>query len=347
MRSRSSCPRLEDEASCGRFGVSELALWRRRWYAGAGRQHRLRRPVISIGNLSHGGRGKTPVVSLLARWLVEAGERPAILTRGYARSRPEDGVVVVSDGRHLLADVERGGDEPLLLARDAPGACVVVSEQRALAGALAERALGATVHLLDDGFQHLQLARDLDVVIVTREDLADRPVPFGRLREPVAALAAADAVLMDGAAGPEGPGIRLQSGADAAVRFAVRREIGDPLPLEPERSWSAPDRRVVAVAGIARPQRFVESLRAAGWIVAEALTFGDHHRYTATDLAAIAVAANRAGAPVVTTAKDAARLLRLRPLTVPFAFVPLAVSVDPPKFREWVFERLAERRAGR
>jgi tetraacyldisaccharide 4'-kinase len=327
--------------------VSELALWRRRWYAGAGRQQRLRRPVISVGNLSHGGRGKTPVVSLLARWLVEAGERPAILTRGYARSRPEDGVVVVSDGRHLLADVERGGDEPLMLARDAPGACVVVSEQRALAGALAERALGATVHLLDDGFQHLQLARDLDVVIVTREDLADRPVPFGRLREPVAALAAADAVFMDVAAAPDDPPISAESGPAVAapVRFLLRRAIGEAVPLEPERSWSAADRRIVAVAGIARPQRFVDSLRAAGWIVAEALMFGDHHAYTTTDLAAMAAAANRAGAPIVTTAKDAARLLRLRPLPVPIAFVPLAIAIDPPGFREWMFERLAEGRA--
>jgi tetraacyldisaccharide 4'-kinase len=327
--------------------VSELALWRRRWYAGAGRQQRLRRPVISVGNLSHGGRGKTPVVGLLARWLVEAGERPAILTRGYARSRPEDGVVVVSDGRHLLADVERGGDEPLMLARDAPGACVVVSEQRALAGALAERALDATVHLLDDGFQHLQLARDLDVVIVTREDLADRPVPFGRLREPVAALAAADAVLMDVASGPDGPRSPAESGAEIAApdRFLLRRAIGEPVPLEPERAWSAADRRVVAVAGIARPQRFVDSLRAAGWTVAEALMFGDHHAYTGTDLAGMAAAANRAGAPIVTTAKDAARLLRLRPLPVPIAFVPLAIAIDPPRFREWMFERLAEGRA--
>ncbi len=102
-----------------------------------------------------GGRGKTPVVAYVARLLVEAGERPAILSRGYGRRRQEDGVVVVSDGRHLLADLDRSGDEPLMLARTVPGAAVLVCERRALAGALAERRFGATVHVLDDGFQHV------------------------------------------------------------------------------------------------------------------------------------------------------------------------------------------------
>ena len=145
-----------------------------------------------------GGRGKTPVVAHLARLLLEAGERPAILSRGYARRRPEDGVVIVSDGTHLCADLDRSGDEPLMLARAIRGAAVLVCEVRALARTLAERALGATVHLLDDGFQHRQLGRDVDLVIIAPEDLQDRRLPFGRLREPVSALARADAVLVDG-----------------------------------------------------------------------------------------------------------------------------------------------------
>src|SRR5436309_5542440 len=105
---------------------------RRRWYARPGRQHRLRRPVVSVGNLSFGGRGKTPLSAHIARLLMDAGERPAILTRGYARRRPADGVVVVSDGEHILADVDRSGDEPFQLARDLPGTCVLVCEQRSL-----------------------------------------------------------------------------------------------------------------------------------------------------------------------------------------------------------------------
>src|SRR5204863_6685133 len=126
-------------------------------------------PIVSIGNIAMGGRGKTPLVAHVARLLVAAGERPAILSRGYARADRADGVVVVSDGDHLQADVARGGDEPFMLARQLPGVAVLVAEDRALAGRLAERAFGVTVHLLDDGFQHLQLARDADIVLVDPE----------------------------------------------------------------------------------------------------------------------------------------------------------------------------------
>jgi tetraacyldisaccharide 4'-kinase len=291
--------------------------------------------VISVGNLSHGGRGKTPLVAMLARLLRDAGERPAILTRGYARRRPEDGVVVVSDGGHVLADLDRSGDEPLMLARSLPGVCVLVGEQRALAGTLAERALGATVHLLDDGFQHLQLARDIDLVVVTRADLTARAIPFGPLREAAAALEAADAVIVDGVEG---------MGAEAG--FALRRRIGDPVPIESGQAWAASDRRVVAVAGIANPQRFPESLRAAGWNPVEFLAFGDHHAYTRSDIERLDDAARRASAPVLTTAKDAVRLLRFRPLPMPAAFVPLDVTVEPEaEFRAWLLGRLAARRS--
>ena len=315
--------------------------WRRRWYAAGGRQCRLRHPVVSVGNLAHGGRGKTPVVSLLARLLVDAGERPAILTRGYGRRRPEDGVVVVSDGTNLLADVDRSGDEPLMLAREVPGACVLVCEQRALAGALAERALGATVHLLDDGFQHLALARDLDLVIVGPEDLADRAVPFGRLREPAVALERADAVVVDGrvdaAAAPRGRA--------GTPWFGLTRAPGELAPLEPERPWAAADRRVVALAGIARPQRFAEMLTAAGWRVAELIGFADHHVYTAADLDRIRRVAARAGGAVLTTAKDAERLRPHRPLPFAVGVVPLVVAIDPPDaFREWLLGGIAAAR---
>lgn len=312
---------------------------RRRWYATPGRQHRLRRPVVSVGNLSLGGRGKTPLVALVARWLVEAGERPAILSRGYARRESDDGVVVASDGTRLLADVDRCGDEPMMLAHAVPGACVMVSDLRAVAGALAERALGATVHVLDDGFQHLQLARDLDVVIVAEEDLKDRPLPFGRLREPVGALAWADAVVMDGAwsAGPPAPGW-----------FKLSRSLGEAVPLEPERRWDAPDCRVVAIAGIAQPGRFAVSLEAAGWRVVELLSFRDHHLYTSADLARIASAVRRHGVPVVTTEKDAMRLLPLRPLPFDAASVPLVVEVEPAaSFRSLLLDRVRKRAAGR
>ncbi len=136
-----------------------------------------------------GGRGKTPLAALVARLLVAAGERPAILSRGYGRRTREDGVVIVSDGTHMLADLDRSGDEPLMLARAVPGAAVLVCEQRAIAAALARRVLGATVLVLDDGFQHRSMRRDLDLVVVAPEDLRGRRAPFGRLRESPVRLA--------------------------------------------------------------------------------------------------------------------------------------------------------------
>src|SRR5687767_14460080 len=170
-----------------------------------------------------GGRGKTPLVQYLARTLVADGERPAILSRGYGRLRVEDGVVVVSDGRHLLADLDRAGDEPLMLARDLPGVPVLVCEQRAIAGAMAHHAFGATALVLDDGFQHRQTARDVDIVLVTPADLTGRRAPFGRLRESPSVLARADAVVWVGDSAKTTSEVVLPVGTqnDLRGRFAL------------------------------------------------------------------------------------------------------------------------------
>jgi tetraacyldisaccharide 4'-kinase len=305
---------------------------------------RLTQPVISVGNLAMGGRGKTPLVAEIARVLIDAGERPAILSRGYGRRVVDEGAVIVSDGTHVLADVDRAGDEPLLLARTVPGAAVVVCDQRAIAGAIAERTLDPTVHLLDDGFQHRTLARDVDIVAVTPDDFADRRVPFGRLREPVSALARADAVIVD--AERQGGEMTPLENAGAAV-FSLARELGPPEPLEPDRPWPGVDDGVIAVAGIASPSRFVQALEARGVRVAYAIEYRDHHRYSRGDLAHIAAAAREWRVPaVLTTAKDATRLLAHRPLPVPMAAVPLRVRVEPAgAFRDWLLARLAEARS--
>jgi len=296
-----------------------------------------------------GGRGKTPLVAHLARLLLDAGERPAILSRGYGRRRAEDGVVVVSDGRHLLADLDRSGDEPLMLARAVPGAAVLVCDTRALAGALAERLFGATVHILDDGFQHLMLARDLDLVLVSPEDLNDRPAPFGRLRESAAALASADAVIVDEGDRGRGSGDRLRAegGVPPAMpAFSLRRSLGQPRPLEPGRPWPSGTGPIVALAGIARPDRFARSLQDAGWQVAGEILFRDHHPYGPRNLARIAERVQEVGAVgVLTTDKDAVRLLRWRPLPVRIAAVPLDISVEPAvAFRSWLLDRVREAR---
>ena len=311
-----------------------------------GRRHA---PVVSVGNIAMGGRGKTPTVACVTALLIGAGEKPAILSRGYGRRLAEDGVVIVSDGRHLRADLDRSGDEPLMLARQLPGAAVLVCDVRAMSAALAETALGATVHVLDDGFQHRSLQRDIDLVLVSPVDLDDRRVPFGRLRSPVRALASADAVIVDAA---EAAGImpRLETLIDRTRTevFTLRRSLGAPFWLESQASdlgqvWIDPG-PVVALAGIAAPERFVRTLEAAGWQVADLIGFADHHRYSRRDLDRIATAAK--GRVVVTTEKDAMRLLPLRPLPVPMAAVPLVASVEPAgRFQSWLLARVAEVRA--
>jgi tetraacyldisaccharide 4'-kinase len=299
---------------------------------------RPRVPVISVGNLAFGGRGKTPVVAYIAQLLIDAGERPAILTRGYARQRPEDGVVVVSDGEHILADLDRSGDEPLMLARALPKARVLVCEQRVLAAALAERHLGATVHLLDDGFQHRQMRRDVDLVLVHANDLADRRAPWGRLRESPSALARAHAVIGEGrpdAALPPGP-----------RSFSFSRSLGTPYVLDEDAVPPTHPGPIVAAAGIADPARFWTALEAAGWHVVERFGFSDHHAFSRRDLDRIAEAAIRRGASVVTTEKDAMRLLPWRPLPVPFAVAPMTVQIEPAdEFRRWLFQAIHEARA--
>lgn len=305
-----------------------------------------RAPVVSIGNLAMGGRGKTPVAVLVARLLLAAGEKPAILSRGYRRHHPVDGVVIVSDGAHIVADVDRSGDEPLLMARLARGAAVVVHEQRAMAAAVAEQMTGATVHVLDDGFQHRSLARDIDIVIVDPDDLTGRRLPFGRLRSPVSSLASAHAVIVDRATDGARAAVARAAGPTARI-FDLERTLGDAAPLEPDRGWPGGAGRVVAFAGIAGPLRFADALRQSGWEVAELLGFADHHRYERKDLDRVAAAVAATGAVgAVTTEKDAVRLLRLRPFPVPIASIALEVNVVPAEeFRDWLVARVLEVRA--
>ena len=324
------------------------ATARRSHYLGPGRQRRLERPVVSVGNLRVGGTGKTPAVAHVARILLEMGERPAILSRGYARQSARDGVVVVSDGRRIGADLPRSGDEPLMLARAVEGARVLVSADRYLAGRLAETHLDATVHLLDDGFQHLALARGTDLLIVSADDLADaKTLPAGRLREPLASASAAHAVLVPSATDEQARTVAASLGVETAFRL-VRRP-GEPRRLDVIGA-SAPARTsvpVLAAAGIARPERFFEDLRAGGWDVKREVPFPDHHRYSRADATALAEAARSAGAlAIVTTEKDLVRLLPFRPLLLPVIWVPLMVELEPAaRFRTWLAGRLAAERA--
>lgn len=348
---------------------ARAAAARRAWY----RDHpeavrRLAMPVVSIGNLAVGGRGKTPLARWLARMLEETGERPAILTRGYRRRQPSDGVVVVSDGKRIRADLDRSGDEPLMLARSLAGTGVFVSADRYVAGLLAERRFGATVHVLDDGFQHLGLRRDADIVIAARADLSDpRTFPFGRLREPLESLSAADALVADEEDEEGGRVASELSRLHPGPIFALRRETGPPRlarngtaiaavpagltpgagtrPVDGASAGSNVETgtaRAFVFAGIARPERFVSDLRRAGWTVAGEMFLGDHEPVTAKDTARLEGAARESGAEIVlTTEKDFVRMLRFRPFRFELAWVPLEVRLEPEgAFRSWLAGRL-------
>jgi len=322
-----------------------FARRRREFYAARpDLRRRLRRPVISVGNLAVGGRGKTPTVAFLTRELLAMGERPAILSRGYARRRAEDGVVVVRDPDGIRADLDRSGDEPLMLARQLPGASVLSSSDRYLAGRLAERHLGASVHVLDDGFQHLQLDRDIDLVIVSGDDLdADaRTLPGGRLREPPDTLLAADAVL---AADERALSLGPQPRHAPFEVFRMRRTMGlvQAAHAGPSHEEREPTVRSYAIAGIAAPREFFDGLGTAGHEIVGTKVFPDHHRYARGDLEGVFGAARAAGAArVLTTEKDYVRLLPYRPFPMPVGWVPLTMEPDPlPEFRRWLAGALA------
>ena len=336
--------------------------YRRAWYGRhPHRTRRLAQPVISVGNLVVGGSGKTPLVSALARLLIAAGERPAILTRGYGRRRVADGVVVVSNGREVLVPTPQSGDEPQMLARALPGVPVLVSPDRYLAGCLAERTFGCTVHLLDDGFQHVRLARDIDLLVIAAADLDERLLPWGRLREPLEAAAAADALLVSGTE-EDAAAVSARLGVTPVFRVTPRYQ---PLRfMAPDGAVSERGRRIVAVAGIARPERFFAALRAEGrdgrWDVAREIVFRDHHWFSRRDLVAIQQAAVDTRADlVVTTEKDAMRLdgasvapsvgasvgVSVGVSSVPWAFLPLQVGIEPStSFAAWVRDRLGTAR---
>ena len=261
--------------------------------------------VISVGNLSTGGSGKTPFVILLGELLKGRGIKFDVLSRGYGRKTR--GVRLVEPGG-LARDF---GDEPLLIARrlQAP---VVVGEDRYEAGQFAESRFGPLTHLLDDGFQHRGLGRDFDIVLVTPEDARDRLLPAGRLREPLQSLGRADAVVLASGASPEAFPLA------GKIVWRVRRGI------VPE---NVPERPVV-FCGIARPQNFLLQLRAAGIDpVAEAF-FRDHHRYTDKDVRDLLQLRQRSEAGgFVTTEKDAVNLGGYLDALAPLAVVPVKMEL--------------------
>jgi len=263
---------------------------------------RLQWPVVSIGNLSVGGAGKTPVVIRLAQLLRDAGHSVDVLSRGYGRSS-NDVLRVDPEG-----SAAQFGDEPLLIAQS--GIPVYVGADRYAAGALAEREQSTKgIHLLDDGFQHRRLARDLDIVVLHRRDFDQQLLPAGRLREPLLALQRASSVIL-----------RAEDRElEAELR---RRNITAPIWIQHRRLIIEPGARAVAFCGIARPDEFFAAVEAQGTDLAGISAFRDHHTYSDSDLDALfELRARHHAEAFITTEKDFVRLTppqrqRLAPLHI-------------------------------
>jgi tetraacyldisaccharide 4'-kinase len=227
---------------------------------------------------------------------------------------------------------------------------VFVAADRHAAGELAESKFGATVHVLDDGFQHLRLKRDVDLVVVTPRDLEEEKLlPEGRLREPRETIRRADALLVPGVSLIDARALAAKWGVPKAftvIRTPAVPRMVEPYGTAPRVPRSSP---VVAVAGIARPERFLDDLTASGWTIADALIFRDHHRFDRGDVSRIARRVRETGASLVlTTEKDVMRLMSWRPLAFPLAWVPLAVGVEPADdFRLWLRWKLSHSAEGR
>ncbi|HZQ22822.1 MAG TPA: tetraacyldisaccharide 4'-kinase [Terriglobales bacterium] len=283
---------------------------------------RLEGPVISVGNLSVGGAGKTPFVILLGELLKERGLQFDVLSRGYGRKTR--GTAIVDPG----GSPRDFGDEPLLIARrlQVP---VIVGEDRYQAGRHAESKFGAQLHVLDDGFQHRALHRDFNIVLVTPEDGRDHLLPSGRLREPLSALERADAVVLTSGASAENFPINNQ------VVWRVRRGIvAKDIPERP-----------VAFCGIARPKNFFLQLRTAGIELAAEAVYRDHHAYTEKDIRELLRAKQDSEAGgFVTTEKDAINLAGYYSALQPLAVVPVKMELlDAANAVDTMMRRIADR----
>jgi tetraacyldisaccharide 4'-kinase len=294
--------------------------------------------VISIGNITLGGTGKTPMVIAVARLLAESQRRPAVVSRGYGR-RNESETVVISDGSEVLADAQSGGDEPVLIGTRLNGVPVVADRLRRRGAQVALKTFGSGVIILDDGFQHVQLKRDLDIVLV---DAAEpfgngRLFPAGVLREPVGALKRAHAVVITRAethGSLEELKKRIAAVSAARIFTSVHRPVdlvhcrdAGRKPLSVLRG-----KRVCAFSGIARPASFLALLKTLGAVIAADRSYPDHHAFSSSDLAEIyKMSADHRAGMIVTTEKDAVRLRELGPEGIWALRIELVVNEQ----KEW------------
>lgn len=299
-------------------------------------------PVVSVGNLTTGGTGKTPLVEWVCRTIhvvahegVREGKRVCVLTRGYGRANPNT-QVVVSNGADLLASELEAGDEPFLLARNLLGIAAVVSNpNRVAAGEWAIENLHSEVFVLDDAFQHLRLSRDLDIVTIdaTNPWGGGSLLPYGRLREPLGGLSRADCVIIT----------RAEQVEDLTpIKNDLQRIVGN-VPILSSRMLTSGFRSInsdpldapsllaqpiAAFCGIGNPDSFFKHLRREGYQLAFTRTFPDHHQYKQSELDLLVAEATASGAKsLITTAKDGTKLQSLT-LGIPCCVMDIQISID-------------------
>ena len=320
----------------------------RRRQAGSRKARRLPAPVVSIGNLHFGGSGKTPLTAAVAAHLRDRGYQVAVLSRGYGRR--QGGSRIVSRGDGPLVGPGLGGDEPVLLAGVLPGVAVVVAEDRYSAGELALEALEPTptIFILDDGFSHYRLARDIDILAFPAARLfaGGRLAPAGRLREPLTAVRHADAVVVTGTTK------EIESQVDSGSTLAEALSEygfsgpGFDAPTRPDGVYSVVEQqpvdpagaRVVAVSAVADDLAFTRGVEATGAEIVGSLAFRDHHDYPQTTLDEVRRTFTESeAAAVLTTAKDAVKLLGRLDLPM----WELRIRSEPePAFYEWLLTRV-------
>ena len=282
------------------------AAVRREAYArGVFGQQKLRSPVISVGGLALGGSMKTPAVVELARVLASRGPKVGVVGHGYRGANA--GPCVVSDGQQPLASLDAAGDEAVLMAHELPGCPVVVGRDKAAAGRALEERFGKRIIIVDSGFQHLRLYRDIDIVCVTEADLGDGVLPSGMLREFPRSLSCAHIVFTD----RRTDGARVERLRTARPRdvFSLERKDFGFFPIDGSGEPVPTPEKVFVFCGIGRPEAFMSDLGSLGAGIVGRKIFRDHHRFTETELKDLAKSAEASGArAVVVTTKDAVRI---------------------------------------
>jgi len=299
--------------------------------------------TISVGNITTGGTGKTPLVAYVAEILAERGEKVCVLTRGYGRKEPQKRVLV-SDSNSVLAAPSQAGDEPYELARKLDGKAIIIADaDRVSAAEWAKRKFGVTVFVLDDGFQHRKAKRDVDIVCIDATDPfgGGKMLPSGRLREPLSGLVRANVIVITRANLVSAEAIsnlrseisnwnRHAAVFEAENRIAAVRSIGE-FHAKPQTTQRGDSKlKAFAFCGLGNPENFYEQLRRENLSVVGTKSFRDHHEYSHADIAVIEKLAREASAGIIlTTAKDAVKLSNLK-FEIPCFVVEIDVEIDKP-----------------